>query len=232
MLHEPVAVGKPPEVVMVIAFDVNARSLAANARDVLESGIVGAGMIICSSEHGNRHFSDILELNEWSLIHSSIKLVREFLESLGIGIHPIVLFRLNTLAFKISGHAFEGVASFLAIVVAQSLHISVPVRPVISIDSEALERIPVIVVTLDSVTAWVKGGVEAWCQLHDLVDVLSMKFFFAFAQTIKHLNSALAVANVEHFVDACVLFDHLDVCNVVVEPHVGPGIHPVFVVVS
>jgi len=74
--------------------------------------------------------------------------------------------------------------------------------------------------------------VETWCQLNYLVDILSMKFFFTFSQTIEHLNSALAVANVEDFVDAIVLFDHLDVRYVIVKPHLCPSPHPVLIVIS
>jgi len=94
-----------------------------------------------------------------------------------------------------------------------------------------LELHHVLVLALNRVAGRQHLRVEARGHLHDLVHVFSMEGALDVGQAVKHLNRALAVADVEDFVDAGLLLDHADIGRVVVKAHVGPGVHPeVFVV--
>ena len=50
-------------------------------------------------------------------------------------------------------------------------------------------------------------------------------------QPVEHLSRPLRVAQVEDFLDACLLLDHLDIGDVIIEAHISPGKHPVGVIV-
>ena len=49
---------------------------------------------------------------------------------------------------------------------------------------------------------------------------------------VEHLDRALRIADVGHFLNACLLLDFLDVRNVIVESHLGKAPLPEFFIVG
>jgi len=92
VLHKPFAIGNSVEVVVVDTFDIDARGLATNARDVLEGDIIGASVVHGGREHRNRHLLDALEGHERRLVFAVQPIVGELLEALNRAVHaPVFL---------------------------------------------------------------------------------------------------------------------------------------------
>ena len=70
-------------------------------------------------------------------------------------------------------------------------------------------------------------GHEARRQLNNLVEVLGVEFRLQLGEPVVHLDRALGVAEVEHFVDCSSLLDGSDIGDVIVQTHLGPGPVPV-----
>ena len=52
------------------------------------------------------------------------------------------------------------------------------------------------------------------------------------SKAIVHLDGALRVADVEDLIDASGFFDSRNVRRIIIEAHVGPGVHPVLVILG
>ena len=68
-------------------------------------------------------------------------------------------------------------------------------------------------------------------QQNCLVQAVCKELFFKFGETIEYLNSALRITEVENLVSATLLLDHLDVGDVIVTAHFGPGKLPEFLAI-
>ena len=54
------------------------------------------------------------------------------------------------------------------------------------------------------------------------MDVLHVELAFEMGQSIEHLYSTLAIADVEDFFDVGMLLNHFDVGGIIIEAHVSP----------
>ena len=197
---------------------------------MLHRDIVRASLVFSSREEANWHMFDRLKAHKWRLVISFHPLIVKLLESFFETVHGPVLFRLNR-AGHFAIHCFISITDILGEVVAYSLQVTRPIWSIVCVNAKViLQAHDYLVVTLDSVAFRAHLGVETRGQLHDLVDVVDMELALKMCQTIEHLDSALAVANVEDFVHSSLLFDHFNVGDVVVNAHVGPCVHPVVIV--
>jgi len=114
----------------------------------------------------------------------------------------------------------------LRVVLADRQQITSPMRSIDCVNTMViLEAHRGFVKALDA-AARVCLGVETRSQLDDFMDIVDVELALEVRQTVEHLDRALTVANVENFIDFCLLFDHFNVGYVVVQAHVGPRVHP------
>ena len=130
-----------------------------------------------------------------------------------------------------ASHTLIEVTDRLREVVAQGLQVTIPVWSVDCIDSVVLILHNCLIGDDGLPRLFGDKWIEAWGQLDDPVEVIGMEGALQVRQSVEHLGGSLRVSRVEDLLLASLLLDHRDIGNIVIETHVGPGPHPVLIVV-
>lgn len=225
--NEPLISSTVTEVEMTFTLDVDDGGLRLDLRDVAQRDTVLADLIASANEEGHGDLLNVGDVNQVGLVHTIEPVLRELLEAVNGPIRGPVLLILHREALRARAVSVVG-ANGAWEVSANRLQVSVPVGAVDGVDTVILER-------HDSLVHVGPGPVgvvhdEAGGHVHHLVEVVRVEGRLQVRQAVVHLNRALAVADVENFIDAGRLFNSLDVRDIIVEAHLRPREVPVLVV--
>lgn len=212
---------------MTFALYVDNSGLRLDLRDVVQGDLMLADLVVSADEEGHRHLLDVGDVNEVGLVRALEPVLSEFLEAVNGAVGGPVLLILDREA--LSRRAARVVrADGAGEVAANRLQVPIPVGSVDRVDTKRLEL-------HDSLVHVGSGPVrvmddEAGGHVHHLVEVVRVERRLQVGKTVVHLDGALAIANIEDFVDAGSLLNSLNVRHIVVEAHLGPRPVPVLVV--
>lgn len=179
-----------------------------------------ADLIVFADEHRDWDLSDATLVNQ-----SSLALSLEVPG--GILLEPVHVCVLGPVGFALNGRSLAAfttehrVAELLANLIADFDAITRPIWPVESVDSDFGEPHQ----RLRKVALRCSTGIvhSARSESNERMHVVGEELFVKLGECVKELNRPLRHAEIEDFLSAGVLLDSLDIGNVVIYSHLGPG---------